>query len=384
MTNFKKSFLSKSGAALLILPMVAACGSSHSPGDGGTTPVPTETSTPTPGTPSVPTIVSVSPPDGSTGASTEGSITAIFSEPMDPSTLTETTFTLTSGAMLVPVAGTLTKMSTAVIFTPTVTLSSNGAYTATITTGAESAAHVALAADHPWSFHTRFTRLPIGTRVDLASAGNYVMLAKSAISTVPTSAITGNLGISPAAASFITGFNLMADASTAFSRAGQVTGLVYASDYGGSTPTLLTAAIGDMELAYTDAAGRAPTVPTELGAGNIGGMTLVPGVYTWGTGLNIPTDVFLNGGPNDVWIFQVAQDITMASAKHIYLEGGAVPQNIFWQAAGQVTIGTTSHFEGVILSKTSITLGTGASINGRMLAQTAIAIDSSKVVEPAQ
>ena len=381
MTSFKKSFFSKCGAAFLLLPIVAACGGSHS-GDGGITPTPTATSTPD--APSVPTIVSVSPPNGSTGASTVGSVTAIFSEAMDPSTLTETTFTLTSGSMLVPVAGTLTKMSTAVVFTPAVTLSSNGAYTATITTGAQSAAHVALAADHAWSFHTSYTRPPIGTRVDLASAGNYVMLAKSAISTVPTSAITGNLGISPAAASFITGFSLVADASTAFSRADQVTGLVYASDYGGSTPTLMTTAISDMELAYTDAAGRAPTVPTELGAGDIGGMTLVPGVYTWGTGLNIPTSVFLNGGPNDVWIFQVAQDLTMANAKHIYLEGGAVPQNVFWQVAGQVTIGTTAHFEGVILSKTAITLGTGASINGRMLAQTAIAIDSSTVVAPAQ
>jgi hypothetical protein len=218
--------------------------------------------------------------------------------------------------------------------------------------------------------------------VNLGTAGNFAILAKSGISTVPTSAITGNLGISPASATFITGFSLIADSTNMFSTSTQVTGNVYASDYEPPTPSNLTTAVGDMELAFTDAAGRAPDV-TELGAGSIGGMTLDPGVYKWGTGLLIPTDVTLAGSATDVWIFQIGQDLTMSSGAQILLAGGALPKNIFWQVAGLVEIGTTAHCEGVILTQTAVTLGTGASINGRLLAQTAVDIDGSTVVQPA-
>lgn len=166
-----------------------------------------------------------------------------------------------------------------------------------------------------------------------------------------------------------------------FATSPQVTGQVFASDYAVPTPSNLTAAVSDMQLAFTDAAGRAPDV-AELGAGNIGGMTLTRGVYKWGTGLLIPTDITLNGSGTDVWIFQIAQDLTMASATSVILAGGAVAQNICWQVSGSVDLGTTAHFEGVILSQTAITLETGASINGRLLAQTAVSIDSSAVVAP--
>jgi hypothetical protein len=137
-----------------------------------------------------------------------------------------------------------------------------------------------------------------------------------------------------------------------------------------------------MQLAFTDAAGRAPKV-TELGAGNIGGMTVTPGVYKWGTGLLIPTSVTLTGSATDVWIFQIAQNLTVSSATNIVLTGGAVPKNVFWQVAGLADLGTTAHFEGVILSQTSVALATGASINGRLLAQTAVTIGGSTVVQPA-
>jgi len=217
--------------------------------------------------------------------------------------------------------------------------------------------------------------------VNLRTAGDYAILAKSGISTVPTSAITGNLGVSPAAATYITGFSLIADSTNVFSTSPQVTGNVYASDYTAPTPSNLTTAISDMQLAFTDAAGRAPSV-TELGAGNIGGMTLQPGVYKWGTGLLIPTNVTLAGSATDVWIFQIAQDLTMSGATSIVLTGGAVPKNVFWQVAGLAELGTTAHFEGVILTQTSVSLRTGASIKGRLLAQTAVSLDGSAVVQP--
>ena len=149
------------------------------------------------------------------------------------------------------------------------------------------------------------------------------------------------------------------------------------------TAGAMTTAIGDMQLAFTDAAGRAPDV-TELGAGNIGGSLLAPGVYRWGTGVLIPTDVTLVGSATDVWVFQIAQNLTMASATSVVLSGGAVARNVFWQVSGLVDLDTTAHLEGVVLSQTSITLHTGASVNGRLLAQTAVAIDNSIIVEPAR
>jgi ice-binding like protein len=218
--------------------------------------------------------------------------------------------------------------------------------------------------------------------VNLRTAGNYVILAKSGISTVPTSAVTGNIGVSPAAATLITGFSLIADSTNVFSTSPQITGKAYAADYAAPTPSNLTTAIGDMLLAFTDAAGRAPTV-TELGAGNIGGKTLSPGVYKWGTGLLIPTNVILTGSATDVWILQIAKNLTMSNATGISLTGGAVAKNVFWQVAGLVDLGTTAHFEGVILTQTSINMQTGASINGRLMAQTAVTIASSTVVQPA-
>lgn len=217
--------------------------------------------------------------------------------------------------------------------------------------------------------------------VNLAQAGGYAILAKTGIATVPTSAITGNLGISPAAATFITGFSLTADATNVFSTSPQLTGKAFAADYTAPTPGNLTVAVGDMQVAFADAAGRVPDV-TELGAGNIGGMTLAPGVYKWGTGVVIPTDVTLDGRATDVWIFQIAQDLAMASGARMVLAGGALATNVFWQVAGLVDLGTTAHAEGVILTQTSVTLRTGASINGRLLAQTAVNIDGSTVVAP--
>jgi hypothetical protein len=221
-----------------------------------------------------------------------------------------------------------------------------------------------------------------GTAVSLATSVNYVILAESAISTVPPSAVTGDLGISPMAATFITQFSLTADSTNVFSTSAQVTGKIYAADYAAPTPANLTMAVSDMLLAFADAAGRAPDV-TELGAGTIGGMTLSSGVYQWSSAVLIPTDITLNGSATAVWIFQIAQDLTLSSAVQVHLTGGALAKNVFWEVAGSVDLGTTSHIEGVILCQTMINLRTGASINGRLLAQTAVSLDASTVVQPA-
>lgn len=220
--------------------------------------------------------------------------------------------------------------------------------------------------------------------VSLGSAGGYAILAKTGITNTGTSAIVGDIGVSPIDYTAIVGFALtpaVPSISTVSATSDLVSGAVYASDYAEPTPTNLTAAVGDMELAYTAAAGRAAGT-TELGEGEIGGLTLAPGVYKWGTGVGITTDVTLSGSSSDVWVFQIAQNLTVASAAEVILAGGAQPKNIFWQVAGAVTLGTTAHLEGIVLSQTAITLGTGASVDGRLLAQTAVTLDTNAVVEP--
>jgi hypothetical protein len=216
--------------------------------------------------------------------------------------------------------------------------------------------------------------------VFLGAAGTYAILAQAATSNVPTSAITGNVGLSPSAASFITGFALILPAGGAFSTSTQVTGNVYAADYAVPTPANLTTAIGDMHAAYSDAAGRLTPDHTELAGGNIGGLTLPAGLYKWSNTVTIPTSVTLHGGVNDIWIFQVAGGVTEAAAARVILTGGALAQNVFWQVAGIATIGTTGHMEGEVLSQTAITLNTGATVNGRLLAQTAVTLAGNTIV----
>ncbi|HUW05091.1 MAG TPA: ice-binding family protein [Williamwhitmania sp.] len=212
--------------------------------------------------------------------------------------------------------------------------------------------------------------------VNLGVAGDFAILSKTGITDVYKSAITGDIGSSP-----ITGAAILV-------RCSEVVGTIYSVDAAGPLPssvtnsTRLTTAVGDMQTAYTDAAGRVNPSFLNLGAGNIGGKTLTPGLYKWTSALIIPTDVTISGGPNDIFIFQVAGTLNMSSAVRITLIGGAQAKNIFWVASGAVTLGTTSHFEGNILGQTGINMQTGASINGRMLAQTAVTLQMNTVNKP--
>jgi hypothetical protein len=219
------------------------------------------------------------------------------------------------------------------------------------------------------------------TPVSLGTAGNFMILAKTGISTTGNTSIVGDIGVSPAAATAITGFGLTMDSSNTFSTSALVTGKVYAADYASPTPTMMTTAISDMETAYADAAGRTNPDHTELGAGDITSMTLAPGLYKWSTGVVIgAAGVTLSGGASDVWIFQIAQNLLVDNGAIVTLSGGAQATNIFWQVAGQVTLGTTSQFKGIILCQTLIAMNTGAKLEGKALAQTAVTLDSINVV----
>jgi len=215
------------------------------------------------------------------------------------------------------------------------------------------------------------------TPVDLGSAANFTVLSKSGVTDVFKTSIGGNVGTSP-----ITGAAIGLTC-------GEVDGIIYTVDAAGplpcsvTDPTRLTAAVGDMETAYNDAAGRTLPDAVNLGAGEIGGLTLAPGLYNWSSNVGISNDLTLAGGPDDVWILQIAGTLEEASAKNVILTGGAQAKNVFWATAGAVSIGTQAHFEGTILSKTMVAMKTKASINGRLLAQTAVTLQMNTLVPPA-
>lgn len=240
--------------------------------------------------------------------------------------------------------------------------------------------------------------------VNLLSAANFAILSETGITDTGShlSAITGNIGSSPISAaamndvfcSEITGTIYGVDA--AYTGSGATT--CFAGDPGvpavtppNANKTVVDNAVGDMLTAYNDAAGRTLPTATELGAGNIGGMTLAPGLYKWSTDVDIPTSVTLSGGPNDVWIFQIAGNLNVASAGNIpsgiqvILAGGAKASNVFWQVGGATgaTLGTYSTFNGTILSAKQVIIQTGAVLNGRALAQTQVTLDANPVTAPA-
>ncbi|MEX2231989.1 MAG: ice-binding family protein [Cyclobacteriaceae bacterium] len=325
----------------------------------------------------LPVVNTMDPLNHATGIARNKVITFTFSEPMDPSTVNNTNIILEEGTNAV--SGTVSYSGTTATFTPASILAANTAYKATIKTGVKDIAGNALASNIVTDFTTGGTASTLAA-VNLGTSGNYVILAKSAINNGSTSAITGDMAISPAAMSYITGLALTN--ATGYATSAQVTGKVYAADMADPTPINLTTAVGDMITAYNDAAGRPSPDFSELATGNLGGKTLSPGLYKWTSTVTLPSDVVISGGANDVWIFQISGDLLTSSAVNVTLAGGAQAKNIFWQVAGQATFGTSSHFEGIILSKTGITFQTTASINGRALAQTAVVLDSNAITKP--
>ncbi|HEU4644999.1 MAG TPA: ice-binding family protein [Burkholderiales bacterium] len=221
--------------------------------------------------------------------------------------------------------------------------------------------------------------------VTLGTAGNYAVLSRAGVTNVPASVITGNVGTSPSTS--ITGLDLVASADGTFSTSAQVVGggRVYAANYAEPTPTNLTTAITDAGLAFANADGKANSGAAfvNVGAGNLSGLTLAPGVYQWSTGVSVDagSTVTLSGTATDVWVFRIAGDITMNPGATVTLTG-ALSQNVFWRTAGVAALNTTADLKGIVLSGSGITLATGAKVKGRLIASTSITLDANEVTRP--
>ncbi len=334
--------------------MIMLVAASTGCGDDPTSPI---------GDTTAPTVISTNPLNGGMGVAV---ITAAFNEPMNASTITATNFTLT-GPGGTPVAGTVNYNTSTYIarFSPTSSLALGTVYTATVSTGARDAAGNGLASNKVWTFTTATTS---GAQLApaLASASSFVVLAGSTVTNTGPTALQGDLGVSPGTA--VTGFP-----------PGVFTGTQQAGN--GTSAT----AMADLTVAYNDAAGR--TVAPVTVAGNIGGLTLPPGLYKSTSSLAISSgDLTLDGGgdPNAVFIFQIASTLTTSAGRSVILAGNAKAANVYWQVGTSATFGTTSAFKGTVMANQSISLSTGASLNGRALARIgAVTLASNAVSFPA-
>jgi hypothetical protein len=199
--------------------------------------------------------------------------------------------------------------------------------------------------------------------LELGTSANFVILTVTALTNQPPSSVTGNIGLTKAAGSQI---GLTCD---------EVAGEIVTRDRtsrscGRTDATGLLQGETDADNAFMDARARTPDY-SELGQGNIGGLNLGPATYFWSTGVSIPTDLTLTGGPNDVWIFQIAEHLDVGPGVQIILKGGALPQNVFWAPTATVVLGATSRFRGILLPAAPVLMRTGASLNGKLLASEA-------------
>jgi len=312
-----------------------------------------------------PIVESTSPLNLADNVSLGRKLTATFSEPMNPDSISFLTFTLTSGGL--PIPGTVTLDSATHLvatFVPDELLGLDVMYTARITTGAEDEANTSLEEDYIWTFSTGACGME---PVDLGSAANFAVLAGQTVTNTGLTVVTGDVGTSPGNA--VTGFGL---------GEGTVVGAIHAGDGVSAT------AAGELSAAYVEVAGRSLCAISV--ADNIGGTTLAPGLYKSTSTLAISSgELTLDAGGDGeaIWIFQMASSLTVTSGRKVILTNGAKASNVYWQVGSAATLGTTVEFHGTIMAEAAVTLETGATLDGRALVMSdAVTLDANIINLP--
>lgn len=330
---------------------------------------------------SAPKVTSVRPGTGTHGAAVNSHIVVTFDEAMNPLTISPATFTVMLGTK--SVSGVVScGPGTIATFEPTEALEPESLYTVNVSAAATDLQGNRLASPVTWSFTTGNVSSRGPAAISLGSTVGFAIFTQSGVTNVSSSIIHGDIGLSASPSTALVGFDQASPEADGSESSPQVTGRILDTSSPAPIPTDLAAAATQFETAYTDAATRQNPDKLNLGEGNIGGLTLAPGLYKWTESLTISSDLILKGNANDVWIFQVADDLFVSSDRKILLEG-ANHRNVYWQVAGQTVIGSSAHFEGILLSKSSVTLMNGAAINGRILAKGRVHLHRAKVMQPA-
>jgi hypothetical protein len=341
-----------------------------------------------------PLVLSTNPADMDTQVAVNKTITATFNEPLEPTTVTMMgNFTLTGPAPLfAPVAGMVgyDAIGRIASFNPNVDLEINTTYTARLTSGIEDESGNTLDPAVVWSFRTgtgaaqTVAQLP----VPLGSVEPFSILAASKIENIPTSMITGDVGLSPMGAASITGFTLLGALCP------EIIDTLYVVGPGGPACAVEAMALLDSaklaaEAAYMNAVAMVRGTPAAI-SGDQNGITLYPGLYESGTSLEISPNgrLYLDaqGDSSAVFIIRSATSITTEATSQVILTKGARASNVFWTAGSAITLGANSTMSGTMLAGTAVTLLSGATLNGRILTQgasaTAVTLSANIITLP--
>ncbi|MDO9512960.1 MAG: Ig-like domain-containing protein [Bacteroidales bacterium] len=333
-----------------------------------------------------PTVILTNPLNNATGVALNTNVTASFNMPMNPLTLTSATFTLYNG--IIQVAGAVTYAGTIATFNPTSDLLSATTYTATITTGAMNPGGIPLVSDYVWSFTTLTIVVPptidLGTAAAFGAFGGNAGVTNQGINTV----INGGIATT-AASTLVTGFHdgLTGDVYTETPlNVGLVTnGIFTAPPFPGTATSeaIATLALVDANAAYLSISPASMPGGIDPGAGELGGLTLAPGIYKAASGTfnisNGPLTLDAQGDPNATWVFQTAAGLTVGiagptGARSIVLINGALPKNVFWYVGSAATINGAGGgiMVGTIIATAGVTFSTPGNavqtvLNGRAL-----------------
>ena len=333
-----------------------------------------------------PTVISTDPVNAATGVVFDKKITATFSEAMNPLTLNATTFILKRGATAV--LGTTTYLGKTATFSPSANLTAGTTYTATITTGAKDVAGNALVNNYVWSFSTTVqivTPSFLGSASVFGAFGGNAGITNQGLNTIINN---GSIGTT-AASTLITGFH---DGKTndiyteTPLNAGDVTGGIYTAPPApgnASSFTIATKALLDATIAYNSISPASKPGGTDPGAGELGGLTLAPGIYKSASGTfkitNGDLTLDAKGDPNAQWIFQTASGLTVgvagpSGARSVKMINGGAPKNVYWYVGSAATINGSGGgiMTGTIIASAGVTFSTAGNavqtvLNGRAL-----------------